>query len=508
MQSAKIALGLGLLSVLAAVGCGTGGAPIIPNTTGNFSNASLKGSYVYEIHGIFLDVNRNFQPYRQLGVFTADGSGNITGGVDDSSLGASATAVTGSYLIAPDGTGTMSMNTSSVGPINLAITMVAGTCVQANPLPCPSNVYLMEADSGVTGGGTALQQDSNTINSTPSGTFVFRVHQEVSAENSAPSGEVGAVALSNGAGSGNMDQNLAGSFTSPSISWTMSVPGSLGRGTGSFTNASTSFPTNFVYYIVNSSHMVLLVSSANAVGSGDAELQTGAVSAGLSGSYAFGSRGDDNNFFSGINTVGQFTAASGSINGTEDINQDGTVSSNMSFSSCYTAAANGRVAVSSVSGNTCTSSLTQVFWMVSPSRAFFVNASFTASEDGTADLQTTSNFANSTLKGQFAIAMDGWDSNPEALSRVGVLQFDGSGRLTLVELVGTSFSGGAAPSQGGALAGPYSASANGRITGSLGNSSLGSGALNFVMYAVSPSQAYVLQTDPGVFSLGTIQLQQ
>ena len=104
--------------------------------------------------------------------------------------------------------------------------------------------------------------------------------------------------------------------------------------------------------------------------------------------------------------------------------------------------------------------------------------------------------------------MDGWDSNPESLSRVGVLQFDGTGRLTLVELVGTSFSGGAAPSQGGALAGPYSASANGRITGSLGNSSLGSGALNFVMYAVSPSQAYVLQTDPGIFSSGTIQLQQ
>ena len=496
MQSGKLALGLGLLSLLAAVGCGTGGAPIIPNTTGSFTNASLKGSYVYEIHGIFLDVNQNFQPYRQVGVFTADGNGNITGGVDDSSLGASATAVTGSYLIAPDGSGTMSLNTS-VGPINLALTMVT-----------TGNVSLMEADSGVTGGGTALQQDPNAINSAPSGTFVFHVHQEVSAENSGPSGEVGAVALSNGAGSGNMDQNLTGSFTSPAISWTMTVPDSVGRGTGSFTNASTSFPTNFVYYIVNSSHMVLLVSSANAVGSGDAELQTGAVSGGLSGSYAFGSRGDDNNFFSGIQTVGQFTANSGSISGTEDINQDGTVSSNMSFSSCFTSAANGRVAVNSVSGNTCTSTLTQAVWMVSPSRAFFVNANSSASEDGTADLQTTSNFANSTLKGQFAIAMDGWDSNPEALSRVGVLQFDGSGRLTLVELVGTSFSGGAAPAQGGALAGPYSASANGRITGSLGNSSLGSGALNFVMYAVSPSQAYVLQTDPRIFSSGTIQLQQ
>lgn len=496
MQSGKIAFGLGLLSLVAAVGCGTSGAPIIANTTGSYSNASLKGSYVYEIHGIFLDINQNFQPYRQVGVFTTDGNGNITGGVDDSSLSASGTAVTGTYQVTSDGTGAMSLNTS-VGPINLAITMVAST-----------NVYLMEADSGVTGGGTAVQQDSSAINSAPSGTFVFRVHQEVSAENSSFSGEVGAVALSNGAGSGNMDQNLTGSFTSPSISWTMTAPAALGRGTGSFLNASTSFTTNFVYYIINSSRMVFLVSSANAVGSGDAELQNGSVSSGLSGSYAFGSRGDDSHFFSGINTVGQFTATSGSISGTQDINQDGTVSSNMSYSSCDTSAANGRVAVSSVSGTTCTSTLTQVFWMVSPSRAFFVNVSSSAAEDGTADLQTTSNFANSTLKGQFGLAMDGWDTTPESLSRIGVLQFDGAGRLTLVELAGTSFSGGASQPSGGALAGPYSTSANGRIAGSLGNSSLGSGALNFVMYLVSPSQAYILQTDVGIFSLGTMRLQQ
>lgn len=505
MRSGKIALGLGLLSLVTALGCGSG-APILPRLSGNYSNASLNGSYVYEVHGFALGTQSIF-PYREIGVFTADGNGNITAGSDDSNFNASGTAVTGSYQIGQDGSGVMTLNTS-LGPINLLVTMVAGTCIQANPLPCTSNAYLMEADSGLTAAGTAVQQDSTATSSTPSGTFVYRLHQESSAENSSPSSEVGAVALSNGSGSGSMDQNLTGSFSSPGVTWTLNAPLALGRGTGSFLNTSTNFTTDFVYYIVNSSRMVLLVSTPNAVGSGAAELQSGNISAGLSGSYAFGSRGDDSNSFSGLNTVGQFTATSGSIAGTEDVNQDGTVSSNLSYSSCYTAAASGRVAVNSASGGNCTTTLTQVFWMVSPSRAFFVNASATGAEDGTADLQTTSSFTNAGFKGQYGIVMDGWDATPESLSRAGTLQFDGTGRLTLVEFVNNSFSGGASSPQGGALAGPYAASANGRITGSLGNSALGSGALNFVMYAVSPSQAYVLQTDSGIFTSGTIQLQQ
>src|SRR5512141_3189064 len=103
----------------------------------------------------------------------------------------------------------------------------------------------------------------------------------------------------------------------------------------------------------------MLVSNVNAVGSGIAELQTGAVGNGLSGSYAFGSRGDDltafSGFFAGIATVGQFNASSGTISGTEDSSFEGTISSNANFSSCFSAAASGRVAVVDVSGNACTS---------------------------------------------------------------------------------------------------------------------------------------------------------
>ena len=499
MYSRNFALVLSTLLLISAIGCGNGGGPVIQHPSGNYSNADLNGSYVYEIHGFIVNF-ASFQPYREVGVFTADGNGHITGGADDSSLGAVGAAVTGTYSIAPDGTGFLTMSTS-VGNITLAVTFVRN-CSQANPVACTPTIYLMEADSGIDSAGIAEQQDQAVVGTTPAGNFVFRVHQEVSAENSGPSGEVGGVTIASGSGSGSMDQNLAGAFSSPNVTWTLNAPGGSGRGTGSFQNATTSFTTNFVYYIVNASKVVLLVTNINAVGSGDAELQAGAVGGGLSGNYAFGSRGDDSLSYAGTHTVGQFTATSGSITGTEDINQDGSVSSNVALTECTTVAASGRVAANVVSGGSCTGTLAQVFWMVSPSRAFFVNASSSAAEDGTADAQSTTSFSNASFTGQYAIVMDGFDISPETLARIGTLQFDGASKLTLNELVNASNSLSGAQSPG-VLSGTYSASANGRATGSLN-----SGSLNLVMYAVSPTKVYLMQTDSGVFTSGTTELQQ
>jgi hypothetical protein len=302
-----------------------------------------------------------------------------------------------------------------------------------------------------------------------------------------------------------MDENLNGVFSSPAVTATYSTPDSLGRGTGTLVNSSTNFTTNFVYYIVDISKFVMLVSNVNAVGSGSAELQSGAVTNGLSGNYAFGSRGDGS-FFAGVATVGQISAASGTMTTTEDLNQDGTITSNTSFDSCYTPSANGRVVINDVSGNACSSSAAQVFWMVNPSRAVFVNTF--SIEDGTADLQTSPSFSTSTFTQQYAMAMDGLDlsrtivPSDELYSRIGVLQFDGKGNLKLNEVVNASGTNAGVNSPG-ILGGTYSVGSNGRITGSVGN-----GTLNLVMYAVSPSQAYVLQADPGFITSGTLLLQQ
>jgi len=140
--------------------------------------------------------------------------------------------------------------------------------------------------------------------------------------------------------------------------------------------------------------------------------------------------------------------------------------------------------------------------MVNSSRAFFLTNSSSTIEDGSADLQTTSSFSTSTMKGQFAMVMDGIDVSPETLARIGTLQFDGSGKLALTEEANASNTGIGAQSR--LLTGTYQVSSNGRAVGSLSGSS---GPLNLVMYAVSGSDAYTMQADTGTNTSGTVELQ-
>jgi len=311
-----------------------------------------------------------------------------------------------------------------------------------------------------------------------------------------------------------MDQSLfpVSSSSLTLTAGTFSAPTSFGSGTAALSDSSP-FQTNFLYYIVNSAKFVLFASNSTSVGSGSAELQSGAVANGLAGSYAFGSRGDDFNLYAGATTVGQFTGtgatiSSGALNSMTDGSSDASFPQPVPFTGTPTSPSTnpspeGRVQVTLSTGTPL------IFWMVSPSRAFFlVNTPTVSAEDGTADLQTTSSFSAASLKGQFAIVMDGIDKpfngQFEGLARIGTLQFDGVGKLTLVELANASQSGSGATSPG-AMAGTYQVSGDGRVTGTVGN---GGGGLTLVMYAVSGTQAYVLQADPGTNTSGMVQLQQ
>src|SRR5206468_2142851 len=264
--------------------------------------------------------------------------------------------------------------------------------------------------------------------------------------------EVGAVSISGATVTGGqMDQNLGGTSTLLNLTGgTFSAPGTLGRGTATITDNSP-FSTNLIYYVVSSGRLVLLVSNANAVGAGSAELQTGAVGNGLSGNYAFGSTGDDGFAFGATATVGSFTASGGSITPyTFDSMLDGGYS-NGTDAGTYTINASGRVPVTFNSG------VPQVFWMVSPARAFFLISSGSKVEDGAADLQTINSFSASTMSGQYALLMGGIDlNNGQDLTRIGPMNFDGSGRLTLAELFNEpGFTQGAQPPVGGGLRGTY-----------------------------------------------------
>jgi hypothetical protein len=251
---------------------------------------------------------------------------------------------------------------------------------------------------------------------------------------------------------------------------------------------------------VNPGEFALLTSNSGVVESGSAEAQNGAVSGGLSGSYAFGSRGDFGTLYDTAATAGQFVATGGAISSyVSDSMQVGNYA-NPSYTGTYTTQSNGRVAVSLNSG-----AVQEVFWMVNPSRAFFLVNDPSRVEDGTADLQTLSTFSASTMKGQYAMVMDGINLSPDVLARIGTAQFNGSSTVTVNELVNALSSGnGAQPPSGGALSGPYQISTNGRAVANLSNSA---GFLTLVTYAVSGSDAYALQVDGGTNTSGAIELQ-
>jgi hypothetical protein len=136
--------------------------------------------------------------------------------------------------------------------------------------------------------------------------------------------------------------------------------------------------------------------------------------------------------------------------------------------------------------------------MISPARGFFVVGDPTTVQEGTLDLQQAATLSNSTMNGQYGLVMDGFDAGG-AKDRVGTLQWDGSGNLTLNEFTNAN----GVITVPIVLSGSYSVSSNGRATGSI--SSLSNG---LVFYLISGNDAYVLQNDPGVQIDGTLSKQQ
>ncbi len=493
----KLCLFLGLVSLMFTMGCGSS-SNSGPTPMGNFSNASLSGQYTYQLTGFDLNTGN---PYTRSGTFSANGAGVITSGTDDFTEGALATSTTsGSYSISNDGTG------------NLVLTFPTGTVQWAVTLQSSSQVYIIETSATPSGGltpftgyGVAELQNSAAFGGAPSGTFVFRNHTSVIGNTFiTPISSVGAMTIASGVVTGNEDVNTIGTgLTSLLISsGSFNAPDTSGRGTGTFTDSSL-LTTSFVYYVVDSSNIRFMTTTPGSIGLGRGQLQSGTfTNASLTGSYAFGSRGDTVNNLSGVHTVGVFTAdGNGNITPfTFDAQRDGVVTSNGSFSNnTYAVASSGRTVVTLNSG-----AATQIYWLVNGTRAFFLSSDPNSAIEGTADQQIGSSFSNSSVNGQFAFLNDGvqlTSSGSNTLDRVATLQWDGSKGLLLNEFINVLGS----TSTPGFLSGSYSVSSNGRATGKINGST---NNINLVFYLVSGNQAYVLQTDANFEVDGVTQLQQ
>ena len=498
----KLFLLIAVISLLFCVACGTssgsgstgfGGG----GTSGSFTNASLKGNYAYEIVGSDLTSGL---PFREVGAFVADGSGNVSSGEDDFAEGSSvvsnivtATTTGQAYSVSSNGTALLTISFSNGGGIQLGLSVVSSP-----------TVYL--AVSAIAPLGTVLQANgtgflvpqTTTAFAAPTGTFVFRM-QDVVATTAlgttqvTPSAKVGTFTAAAGVlSAGTEDENNAGVVSQVALSSGLfSAPDALGRGTGSFTD-SNAVTSPFYYYLVDGNHLHLFSSLQGTIGLGRAVAQSASPS--LSGSYVFGSRGDDSFSLGGVNTVGQFTASNGSITagGPFDLVQDGGTPVSGAFTSgtyAPTAGLAGRFVVNLTPSTG--SAIQEIYWVVSPSLAFFITDDPTKVEAGTATAQSGSFSSNSAVNGTFAFAMDGFNTigSGALYDRVGNLHWDGAGNLGLTEFLNVSGS----VTTSGTLMGTYTLASTGRAVGNI--NSLSS---NLVFYLASSGQGYILQADPSV----------
>src|SRR5215469_4219414 len=67
---------LSSLAILVACGGGSSNPPVNPPPSGGFSNSNLNGTYVFSVTGTANTATNDFVAI--MGVFTADGKGNIT----------------------------------------------------------------------------------------------------------------------------------------------------------------------------------------------------------------------------------------------------------------------------------------------------------------------------------------------------------------------------------------------------------------------------------------------
>ncbi|MBZ5656104.1 MAG: hypothetical protein LAO56_12605 [Acidobacteriia bacterium] len=492
----RLAMTLVAIAVLlTAVGCGDS-VHIVP-INGNFSDASLKGQYAFTLRGIGTPDNINSFYFVEAGVFTADGNGNLTAVTDDfvQDFQSFSDNITGVYRINKDGTGDVQFNFSNGLFTQFRIT-----------LSDDSHFYMEEDDGFATSGGSGEMQNAASFASVPSGTFVSQTHDLVQG-----SSKVGILTFNAGQITGTEDVLIGGALsTGVNITGSATAPNTTsGRGTMTITDSTGT--STYDYYVVSAGKLRFLNTTATAsLAIGQAEAQTGSgfSAASLNGTYVFGSSGESTNV-DGVHSVGMFAAdGAGNITtGTFDTVQDGNPVTNISLNSgsAYSVDSAGRAVVTLNLSSGITNE--KVMWLVSSSRAYFLVNDPVNVEDGTLDKQTGSGFSDSSMNGQYAFVMDGFDANQQLpyRDRVGTWIPNGSGSVT-TNYVASGFLPSSPPLGSSTLnngfSGTYAIDASGRATANVNGLSSG-----LILYLVSNNSGYMLQADTGVDIGGAFTVQ-
>ena len=449
------------------------------SVTVDFSNASINGRYAFVFTG-----RDSAGEFFIAGSFQADGSGNLTNGVEDLNHGTEVfpnLPFSGTYSVGPDGRGS-AIATSSRGTSTFRLVLDG------------SGGGAIIAFDSTHGSGTLQKQDSSAFSSTAiAANWSFSFAGISSAGPAAVAGRFTLDAAGSvSAGAEDFNDSAAVRSNVP-FTGTASGVSSNGRGTASFTSRLGT--SQFALYVVSANKVVFVSLDFLPALHGSAEKQQSdsfSLSS-LSGSYVFLLAGASS--LGTVVDVGRFVSdGNGNLSsGVLDENDAGAVFQNQSFSGTYLLAANGRGTTTRTSA---VGSASFAFYMVSTYRAFFVQTDVGGNvTTGSMLAQTDSPFSNSSLSGSYAFFMTG--ATTVGLTNIaGVLSSTGSGRLfDGIEDVNE----GTTQTTGISFTGTYSVASNGRVQATI---TVAGTTSNFVFYITDNPTPFFIGIDPGEVLFG------
>jgi hypothetical protein len=476
-------LGFAVLLMSLFSGCGNGSSVsgVVTPPSGS-SNALLEGQYAFEFAG------QNGNGFlTAAGSFTADGKGNISGGLEDVNNGAGIQSLTftGTYAIGSDRRGTAFLTTSN-GNATWDFTMVSS-----------SHALLIRFDNFATASGSIDQQDATAFSTAAlQGQYVFGLAGlGLNLSNIAIAGTL-SMDGAGGISSGVLDGNDGGALAlNSSLSGTYSVA-PTGRGLASITSGLGT--QNFVIYVVNATTLKIVESDSLPVTSGDIlKMAAGPFSnASLNGNYVFTLGGQDNATLSPLAIGGLFTSdAAGHLTSMIlDTNDGGAVTQGLSLTGTYTVNSVGR-------GLATFGSIQLAFYPAAKGTLELAEIDVNGVSSGLARSQASGPFSNNSLSGSFVANFAGTNliSTGGEEDITGIINPDGAGHLSGTLDVNNS----GVISQGLGLSGAsYTIANTGRGTLQF---NLSSSSFAMQMYQVDSNTALLLEVDGNRVMTGIMQ---
>jgi hypothetical protein len=451
-------------------------------TDKNFTDANLSGPYAFT-----LTESDSRGSAFESGSITADGKGTVTGGTEDLNTvnGVSSAALTGSYVVYPDGRGILILTGN--GTSRTFRFVLKANSVTASD----TSGELIQDDVQGNALGTLEPQDASAFNNPAmaNSNFIFRVGgYHVDASNDTSRMGLFTADATGTTMSGSDDISDAGAMTSnPSITGTMStVDSATGRATGTLDGA------NYVYYIVSANKLNIIdIDPADAM-AGVAEKQTSSTLSAAGGYVLLLERdGTPGRFW----IMGQFDLSGSSVvDGVQ--NQDSGVVLTVTGGT-ITIAADGRGTLHEATDH---GGRDFIVYVLSAEKMYVLQSNDPRASAGTAQLQhpgPSATFGLDSLNGDFKFSSA--ETGESDLTFLGQMVFLGDGNLFGIEDLSQPSS-----ITDVAVNGTYVVNSNGQTLVTI--SSPGAGVGGMTLYLVSPNKGYFWGTS-GPDVNGSFELQ-